>query len=130
MSPVCLRRLGPASYDADGFLADGAFHGEGLGDEVAEGIACVGPGGVGLIDFVGGGPGDSFKIADEFFALRVDEEAGVADVMRRRALTQLTRSFTKGLDVLVKKWGTKVPTHLENESLMMAQSVCAPEVRF
>jgi len=101
-----------------------------LGDEVAKGVACVGAGGVGLIDFVGGGPGDSAEIADEFFALRVDEKASVADVVAQAGVTQLTRSFTKGMDVLVKKWGTKVPTHLENESLMMAQSVCAPEVRF
>ena len=131
MSPVCLRRRGPASYDAAGvFLADRAFHGEGLGNEVAKSVTRVGAGGVGLIDFVGGGPGDSLKIADELFALRVDEEAGIADVVAQAGVSQLTRSFTKGMDVLVKKCGTKAPTHFENESLMMAQSVCAPEVRF
>ena len=87
MSPVCLRRRGPASYDAAGFLADGAFHGEGLGNEVAKSVTRVGAGGVGLIDFVGGGPGDSAEIADEFFALRVDEKASVADVVAQAGVT-------------------------------------------
>ena len=57
---------------------------EGLGDEVAEGVARVGAGAIGLIHFGESGaggirfPGNFFHVANEFFAFRIDEEAGFA----------------------------------------------------
>jgi len=60
------------------------FEGEGLGDEVAEGVGTVGAGAVGFIDFGGdcaggiGGPGDEVEVFDEFAAFGIDEEAGLA----------------------------------------------------
>ena len=65
-------------------IADGRGEGKGVVDEVAEGVGGVGAVAVGLIDFGDGaaggvgGPGDFLEVADEFFALRIDEEAGVA----------------------------------------------------
>jgi hypothetical protein len=50
---------------------------EGLGNEIAEGVARVSPGRVGFID-VGLSPSDFVQVADEFAAARVDEEAGVS----------------------------------------------------
>ncbi len=60
-----------------------------MGDVVAEGVAGVGAGVVGFIEFGGngagvvGGPGDLFEILDEFAAVGL--------------LTQLMRSRTGGL---------------------------------
>ncbi len=61
-------------------MAGEGLQGEGLGDEVAEGVARVGAFGVGLAEFGGrgtigvDGPSDLFEVADEFAAIGVDEE--------------------------------------------------------
>jgi len=67
-------------------VAGEGFEGEGLGDEVAEGVGTVGAGAVGFVEVGGdcaggiGGPGDLFEVLDEFAAFGVDEEAGFAVV--------------------------------------------------
>ena len=70
-------------------------HGEGLGEEVAESVAGVGAEAVGLIEFGGGlaelvgAPADTFEVFDEFFALGVDKEAGVAGSAEQAAIDEV-----------------------------------------
>ena len=70
---------------AGGLRADEGFEREGMRDIVAEGVACVGAGAVGLIelghDGAGGigGPDDLLQILDEFAAAGIDEKTGFVD---------------------------------------------------
>ena len=63
-------------------MADEGSEGESAGDVVAQSIACVGAGGIGLVEFgldLTGridGPSDLFEVANEFVAAWVDEEVG------------------------------------------------------
>ncbi len=73
------------SHEPPGSIwSDGGTEREGLGDEVAEGVACVGAGALGLVHLGGNAagrierPGDFFEVEDEFAAAGVDEEVRVA----------------------------------------------------
>ena len=73
-------------------MADEGSQREGVSDEVAKGVACVGAGAVGFIDVVGDGaggvglPGDLFEILCQLAAAGVNEEAGFVRVAAEAAV--------------------------------------------
>ncbi len=87
-----------------GLFAGGGAQGEGLGDEVAEGVGEVGAAAVFFVEVAGGGaggiggPGDFFEVADEFFAGGVDEEAGFAQFVAEAGVDAIDTVADEGVD--------------------------------
>ncbi len=80
-----------------GLVAHDGFEIEGLGEIVAEGVACVGAGAVGFVDVVEG-PGDVFEILNEFTASGVDEQVCFAELVAQTAIDAVDTVAHGGVD--------------------------------